>query len=132
MASPTRFTALWAARRISSALPSNGPSYVAVAAASWWAAASAQTRLRKRACALHLLVAPVEVALRRAGEEHVHPDGVRTVLLDDGGRRDHVPPALGHLPPVGAVDDALGDEPLHRLVRRHQAELLITRVQNRK
>ncbi len=50
MASPTRFTHLCAARRMSSALPSNGPSWVAAAATSWCVAASAHTRLRKRAC----------------------------------------------------------------------------------
>ena len=46
--------------------------------------------------ALHLLVAPVEVALRRAGEEHVGAGGVRAVPLDDGRRSDHVPPALSN------------------------------------
>ena len=53
-----------------------------------------------------------------AGEEDEQARGVGAVLADDLARRDHVALALGHLLAVAAVDDALGDQLLRRLVDR--------------
>ena len=74
--------------------------------------------------ALHLLVGPVHVLLRRRGEEDEQLRRVGAELLDDLPGRDYVALALRHLLAVAPLDDPLGDELLRRLVDPDQAELL--------
>ena len=134
MASPTRFTHLCAARRISSALPSNGPSCVAPSRTVLVRGGQRPDALEEAERALHLLVGPVEVPLGRAGEEHVDARRVRAVLLHDGGRAPpRCPSACDIFRPSGPLTmpwvtrrvtgSSIGTRPSSFITRRPEAEV---------